>query len=113
MRLLREGILDAEAINRLEKEVDEEVRLAAERALRRAPAPLPKRFSASSYSEDLDPTSAELKRSRQPPPTPRTRTMADLINLLPERRVAARSAHRHLWRGRCRLQPRKTSARGR
>src|SRR5580700_9154539 len=38
MLLLREGILDAAAIERLEKQVDEEVRVAAEHALQ---APLP------------------------------------------------------------------------
>src|SRR5277367_667566 len=56
MRLLREGILDAEAITRLEKQVDEEVRLAAERALR---SPLPEISSIPRhvYSENLDPTS--------------------------------------------------------
>ena len=56
MRLLREGMLDAEAINRLEKQVDEEVRLAAERALR---APIPEAASILKhvYSEKIDPTS--------------------------------------------------------
>ena len=36
MRLLRDGILDPAAINRLEQEVDEEVRSAAEKVLRAA-----------------------------------------------------------------------------
>jgi 2-oxoisovalerate dehydrogenase E1 component len=79
MRLLREGILDAEAINRLEREVDEEVRLAAERALR---SPLPEVSSIHKhvYSEDLDPTSLELETKPVLSADSQTRTMADLIN---------------------------------
>ncbi len=79
MRLLREGILDAEAINRLEQEVDEEVRLAAERALR---SPLPEISSIHKhvYSEDLDPTSPELETRPALSADSQTRTMADLIN---------------------------------
>jgi 2-oxoisovalerate dehydrogenase E1 component len=79
MRLLREGILDAEAINRLEQEVDEEVRLAAERALR---SPLPEISSIHKhvYSEDLDPSSPELETRPALSADSQTRTMADLIN---------------------------------
>jgi 2-oxoisovalerate dehydrogenase E1 component len=79
MRLLREGILDAEAINRLEKEVDEEVRLAAERALR---SPLPEVASIRKhvYSEDLDPTSREIETKPALSADGQARTMADLIN---------------------------------
>ncbi len=79
MRLLREGILDAEAINRLEKEVDEEVRLAAERALR---SPLPEVSSIHKhvYSEDLDPTRPELETKPALSADNQARTMADLIN---------------------------------
>ncbi len=79
MRLLRDGILDPAAFNRLEQEVDEEVRSAAERVLR---APLPevssiKRFV---YSESLDPTLAELAQPPAKTPDAQERTMADLIN---------------------------------
>ena len=79
MRLLREGILDAEAINRLEKQVDEEVRLAAERALR---SPLPEVASIRKhvYSEDLDPTSPEIETKPALSADTQARTMADLIN---------------------------------
>jgi 2-oxoisovalerate dehydrogenase E1 component len=79
MRLLREGILDAEAINRLEKEVDEEVRLAAERALR---SPLPEVTSIREhvYSEDLDPTSPKFATRPALSADTQARTMADLIN---------------------------------
>src|SRR5271156_6424465 len=79
MRLLREGILDAEAINRLEKQVDEEGRLAAEHALR---SPLPEVSSIRKhvYSEDLDPTSPEIATKPALSADTQARTMADLIN---------------------------------
>ena len=98
MFLLREGILDAEAINRLEKQVDEEVRQAAERALR-APFPEPASIPLHVYSEDYDPTRAELQTKPAQTSDSQERTMADLINTWPEGRDAARSAHRRLWRG--------------
>jgi 2-oxoisovalerate dehydrogenase E1 component len=79
MLLLREGILDAAAIDRLEKQVDEELRVAAEHALR---APLPSAEPAAilrhRYSEDYDPTRAEL--ASEPKTDGADRTMADLIN---------------------------------
>ena len=55
MRLLREGILDAQGIEQLEHAIDEEVRQAAERAIY---APLPEVSSIGKhvYSEDWDPT---------------------------------------------------------
>jgi 2-oxoisovalerate dehydrogenase E1 component len=79
MRLLRDGILDPAAINRLEQEVDEEVRSAAEKVLR---APLPEISSITHhvYSEDLDPTSQDLARPAVQTPDVQERTMADLIN---------------------------------
>ena len=79
MRLLRDGILDAEAINRLEKQVDEDVRLAAERALR---SPLPEIDSIRRhvYSEDLDPTASEIETKPALSADSQARTMADLIN---------------------------------
>ena len=81
MLLLREGILDAEGINRLEKEVDEEVRQAAERALR---SPLPKPDKAAIlehvYSENYDPTSPALATAPAKTADSQERTMADLIN---------------------------------
>jgi 2-oxoisovalerate dehydrogenase E1 component len=79
MFLLREGILDAEAINRLEKQVDEEVRQAAERALR-APFPEPVSIPLHVYSEDYDPTRAELQTKPAQTSDSQERTMADLIN---------------------------------
>src|ERR1700678_2975425 len=55
MRLLRDGILDPADINRLEREVDEEVRAAADKVLR-APLPAVSSILRHVYSEDLDPT---------------------------------------------------------
>ena len=79
MHLLREGLLDADGITGLEKQVDEEVRLAAERALR---APLPEVSSIRKhvYSEDLDPTRPELQTQPAQSADKQDRTMADLIN---------------------------------
>ena len=79
MRLLRDGILDPAAINRLEQEVDEEVRSAAERVLR-AVLPEVSSIHRHVYSEDLDPTRAELARPAVQTPDAQERTMADLIN---------------------------------
>jgi 2-oxoisovalerate dehydrogenase E1 component len=77
--LLREGILDAAGLASLEKEADDEVRAAGERALK---APMPSTDPAAilrhQYSEDFDPTRAELATERAREGAPRT--MADLIN---------------------------------
>jgi 2-oxoisovalerate dehydrogenase E1 component len=90
MFLLREGILDEKSINKIEKDVDEEVQGAADRALA-APIPQPDTIYNYVYSPDLDPTSAAFdtqpafaatettsdgKRSAASQP----KTMADLIN---------------------------------
>ena len=86
MFLLREGILDEKGINKIEKEVDEEVQAAADRALA-APVPQPDTIYNFVYSPDVDPssgafdtqpafaaeTSGDGKRSAP-------KTMADLIN---------------------------------
>jgi len=79
MRLLRDGILDPSAINRLEGEVDEEVRSAADKVLRAA---LPDVHSIRRhiYSADLDPTLPDLARRAVQTPDAQERTMADLIN---------------------------------
>jgi 2-oxoisovalerate dehydrogenase E1 component len=86
MRLLREGILSAEEINRLEKDLDREAAEAAEHALA---APLPEISSVSEhvYSHDLDATTAPFATEQAPPENAGDgakaappRTMADLIN---------------------------------
>jgi 2-oxoisovalerate dehydrogenase E1 component len=79
MRLLRDGILDPAAINRLEQEVDEEVRAAAEKVLRAA-LPEVSSIQRHVYSEDLDPTCGDLARPAVQTPDAQERTMADLIN---------------------------------
>jgi 2-oxoisovalerate dehydrogenase E1 component len=79
MRLLRDGILDPAAINRLEQEVDEEVRSAAERVLR-APLPEVSSIKRHVYSEDLDPTRDNGSLPAAKAPDAPERTMADLIN---------------------------------
>ncbi|HWZ12317.1 MAG TPA: dehydrogenase E1 component subunit alpha/beta, partial [Acidobacteriaceae bacterium] len=79
MRLLREGILDAKDITRLEEQVDEEVKQASERALRAA---LPETSTIYDfvYSPNIDIT--DESRAHEPERTADTteRTMAELIN---------------------------------
>jgi 2-oxoisovalerate dehydrogenase E1 component len=77
--LLREGILDAEGITRLEKAVDEEVRVAAEHALR-APIPAVSSIQKHVYSENLNPCSPAFSRAPLENADTQERTMADLIN---------------------------------
>lgn len=79
MRLLRDGVLDAGGINRLEQQVEEEVRQAAEVALR---SPLPEVSSIRKhvYSENYDPTRSELATEPARTADTQERTMADLIN---------------------------------
>ncbi len=88
MFLLREGILDEDGINKLEKEVEEQIQADADRALD-APLPQPETIYNFVYSPDLDPTSAQF--DTQPaytapetvenrPAISQPKTMADLIN---------------------------------
>jgi 2-oxoisovalerate dehydrogenase E1 component len=84
MRLLREGILDEAGITRLEKEMDEAIRVAAEAALRALPPEIDS-IGRHRYSEDLDPTAPSLAREPRHSETAENRavqerTMADLIN---------------------------------
>ena len=78
--LLREGILDEAAIDRLEKQVDDEVQRAADRAVRAA-LPTVESIPKHMYSEDL--SVADLRFATEPQATldDAERTMADLINL--------------------------------
>ena len=88
MFLLREGILDEKGINRLEKQVEDELQEAVDRVLKAAPA-TPETVRRYIYSPNLDPTSAVF--DTQPESTApeasspdgkksATKTMADLIN---------------------------------
>ena len=77
--LLREGILDAEAINRLERQVDEEVQRAADRAVM-AKLPAIESIMRHVYSEDLSPMDARFATETAATVDATERTMADLIN---------------------------------
>src|SRR5947207_3185914 len=90
--LLREGILDEKAINKLEKEVDTDLQDATDRALAAA-LPAPESVKQYLYSPDLDPTSqafdtqvstsGEVRASSDVPVSDKKvapKTMADLIN---------------------------------
>src|SRR5437870_5369857 len=88
MFLLREGILDETRINKLEKQVDDDLQAAIDRALHSAP-PVPETVTRFVYSPDLDPTSSAFETQPAPAkaePTPTdgkklaAKTMADLIN---------------------------------
>jgi len=88
MFLLREGILDETGINKLEKQVDDDLQAAIDRALHSAP-PVPETVTRFVYSPDLDPTSSAFETQPAPAkaePTPTdgkklaAKTMADLIN---------------------------------
>ena len=77
--LLREGILDADAINKLERQVDEDVQRAADRAML-AKLPTPSTILNHVYSEDLTPMDARFSREPEKTADQSERTMADLIN---------------------------------
>lgn len=79
MRLLRQGILDATGITRLENAIDEEVRIATEAALRAA-LPTVESISLHVYSEDLDPGAPVFEKEPPAKTEAQERTMADLIN---------------------------------
>src|SRR3984893_18609894 len=89
MFLIREGILDEKAINNLEKQVEDDLQAAVDRALQ-APAPTPDTVTRYVYSPDLDPTSAAFETQPAPAKSEGAvsdgkkvapKTMADLINL--------------------------------
>jgi 2-oxoisovalerate dehydrogenase E1 component len=92
--LIREGILDEKAINKLEKEVEEGLQDAVDRALA-APVASPESIKQFLYSPDIDPTSAAFDTDAPPASPaagegarathdqekkPAPKTMADLIN---------------------------------
>ncbi len=92
MFLIREGILDEKAINKLEKEVDQQIQEAADQALAAAP-PDPESVMRYVYSPDLEPTSSTFDTqvavstgegarasTEQSDKKPAPKTMADLIN---------------------------------
>ncbi len=80
MYLLREGILDEASIDRLERQVDEEVQRAADRAVR-ATLPTIDSIERHVYSEDLSVKDPRFSTEPQATVDDAERTMADLINL--------------------------------
>ena len=79
MWLLREGILDADGINKLERQVDEEVQRAADRAVM-ATLPTVASITKHVYSEGLSSLDARFATEPMPTADATERTMADLIN---------------------------------
>ena len=82
MFLIREGILDEKGINRLEKQVEDELQVAVDRALEAAP-PTPDTVELYVYSPDLDPKSSKFETEPVVSGDPKKaapKTMADLIN---------------------------------
>jgi 2-oxoisovalerate dehydrogenase E1 component len=77
MFLIREGILDEKGIDRLEKDVDEEITQATDRILSAA-LPTTDSVLHFQYSPDLDPTSEAF--DSPPQSEGPDKTMADLIN---------------------------------
>lgn len=77
--LLREGILDSEGIEALERQVDREVQEAADRAVQAA-FPTVDSILKHQYSEDLKPTDPRFDVAPQDTAETNERTMADLIN---------------------------------
>jgi 2-oxoisovalerate dehydrogenase E1 component len=88
MFLMREGILNEQEINRLERQVDDDLQLAVDEALNASPA-APESIKQYLYSPDLDPTSAQFQtepqfaapeHSSNGKKAPAPKTMAELIN---------------------------------
>jgi 2-oxoisovalerate dehydrogenase E1 component len=79
MWLLREGVLDEQGINELERKVDEEIQRATDRALA-AVLPKPESILRHVYSEDLKPTDARFDGQPAATADASERTMLDLIN---------------------------------
>lgn len=79
LRLLREGVIDAAGITRLEKSVDDEIQAATDRALRAPFAPAESIYNYV-YSPNIDPTSTAFAKEAAHAEGAE-RTMADLINL--------------------------------
>ncbi|HEX6805638.1 MAG TPA: dehydrogenase E1 component subunit alpha/beta [Terriglobales bacterium] len=91
--LIREGIVDEKGINKIEKEVEDELQAAVDRALA-ASLPRPESIKQFLYSPELDPASAafdtqtavdnhaalESRATAAGEKKPATKTMADLIN---------------------------------
>ena len=78
--LMREGILDAQGINDLERKVDDEIQRATDRVLA-AVLPKPESILKHVYSEDLRPMDAVFDVKPQATADTSEHTMLDLINV--------------------------------
>jgi 2-oxoisovalerate dehydrogenase E1 component len=79
MWLLREGVLDEQGINELERKVDEEIARATDRALA-AVLPKPESILRHVYSESIDPRDSQFDTQPAATADDTERTMLDLIN---------------------------------
>ena len=86
--LIREGILDEKGINKLEKEVEEELQAAVDRALA-APVAPPETIKQFLYSPNVDPTSAAF--DTQPATSSVASTSPSSENVVPEKKPAAKT----------------------
>ena len=75
--LIREGVLEEEELEKLEKEVDAEILAATDKALA-APVPAPESVHLYVYSPDVDPTAPAFSTAPRTEGEPKT--MVDLIN---------------------------------
>ncbi len=75
--LIREGVLEEEELERLEKEVDAEILAATDKALA-APVPAPESVHLYIYSPEVDPTAPTFATAPRTEGEPKT--MVDLIN---------------------------------
>jgi 2-oxoisovalerate dehydrogenase E1 component len=78
--LLEQGLADQAALDRITKEVDEEVQAAAEAALR-SPQPATDTIYRYVYSPDIDPTSEQFDTEDDPHFVGDPTTMVDLLNI--------------------------------
>jgi 2-oxoisovalerate dehydrogenase E1 component len=78
--LLRQGLLDEQGLNELERQVDDEVQRAADYALAALPAQ-PESILKHVYSEDLRPTDASFAAQPQKTADTAEHTMLDQINV--------------------------------
>ncbi|HET9326735.1 MAG TPA: dehydrogenase E1 component subunit alpha/beta [Candidatus Eisenbacteria bacterium] len=77
--LVEEGFLDEAGLEKLQQEVQTEVRRAAEEA-QQHPQPAPETVTRYVYSPDIDPTSSRFEVEPKPEATPSSETMLQLIN---------------------------------
>ena len=79
LRLLRESVIDADGITRLEKSVDDEIQAATDHVLRAPFAPADSIYNYV-YSPNIDPTSKSFAAETGAAADGPEKTMADLIN---------------------------------